>query len=284
VSAPEERNRVFDAALAALSAAGLPSEPLPTDYQLHRLLVLAGPKTWIRYFLWAEPAKSRLAAGLYVPKGRYGAAVHTLLLRDRATLANMLGGPIWQHKEVQREFRHYVSREHRYRRDTVPDAVDWCVERVRAAQQFVQLSTTLLDSNALRAVHADLIKPTDDPVALQDAVGALLSVGELEKPVGNEKPPERTSPPGKRFVREPQVIAYVLKRAGRKCEACLEVAPFLRDDGTPFLEVHHLQMLAEGGHDTPENAAGVCPNCHRRLHYGSDRVSLTAEVSKRLFG
>jgi 5-methylcytosine-specific restriction protein A len=27
-------------------------------------------------------------------------------------------------------------------------------------------------------------------------------------------------------------------------------------------------MLAEGGEDTVENALALCPNCHRRLHFG----------------
>lgn len=71
------------------------------------------------------------------------------------------------------------------------------------------------------------------------------------------------------FVRNPDVIAEVLLRAGGLCEKCGNAAPFIRkSDGTPYLEVHHWTPLAEGGEDTVENAGALCPNCHRQAHYG----------------
>jgi 5-methylcytosine-specific restriction protein A len=71
------------------------------------------------------------------------------------------------------------------------------------------------------------------------------------------------------FDRNPDVIVEVLYRASGVCESCLKPAPFLRDsDGTPYLEVHHLKPLSMGGEDTIVNAIALCPNCHRRSHYG----------------
>jgi hypothetical protein len=71
------------------------------------------------------------------------------------------------------------------------------------------------------------------------------------------------------FVRNPYVATAVLKRANGKCEACGKPAPFLRaKDGEPYLEVHHIVQLAKGGKDTVKNAQALCPNCHRRAHYG----------------
>lgn len=71
------------------------------------------------------------------------------------------------------------------------------------------------------------------------------------------------------FERNPYVIAEVLYRANGYCELCGAQAPFLRkSDGTPYLEVHHKIPLAEGGNDTTENTVALCPNCHRRVHYG----------------
>lgn len=71
------------------------------------------------------------------------------------------------------------------------------------------------------------------------------------------------------FARNPDVVAEVLLRAAGSCESCEKPAPFLRKkDGTPYLEVHHRQPLAEEGEDTVENALALCPNCHRRLHHG----------------
>lgn len=63
---------------------------------------------------------------------------------------------------------------------------------------------------------------------------------------------------------------YALKRAQGICEACGQEAPFVKQDGNLFLEVHHLKQLSDGGIDDPENVAAICPNCHRRVHYGID--------------
>ena len=72
------------------------------------------------------------------------------------------------------------------------------------------------------------------------------------------------------FRRNPDVVVEVLERAAGVCEACKEPAPFKRkSDGSPYLEVHHRVQLAHGGEDTVENAIGLCPNCHRKAHFGS---------------
>ncbi len=39
-------------------------------------------------------------------------------------------------------------------------------------------------------------------------------------------------------------------------------------DKTPYLEVHHRIPLAKKGEDTVANAIALCPNCHRKSHYG----------------
>ncbi len=71
------------------------------------------------------------------------------------------------------------------------------------------------------------------------------------------------------FIRNPDVVAQVLHRANGICEACLQPAPFVKkSDGLPYLEVHHKIRLADGGDDSVENAIALCPNCHRKFHYG----------------
>lgn len=73
----------------------------------------------------------------------------------------------------------------------------------------------------------------------------------------------------KAYVRNTDVIAEALYRAGGICEGCNQSAPFARKtDGSPYLEVHHRIHLAEGGDDTVENAIALCPNCHRQEHHG----------------
>lgn len=71
------------------------------------------------------------------------------------------------------------------------------------------------------------------------------------------------------FERNQDVVAEVLIRAEGNCENCKNAAPFLREkDNSPYLEVHHIIRLADGGDDTVENAEALCPNCHREKHFG----------------
>lgn len=70
------------------------------------------------------------------------------------------------------------------------------------------------------------------------------------------------------YKRSPYVVAEVLLRANGKCQSCRCDAPFLKEDGTPFLEVHHIEWLSKGGEDSVGNAIALCPNCHRQAHYG----------------
>lgn len=75
------------------------------------------------------------------------------------------------------------------------------------------------------------------------------------------------------YVRNPDVVAEVLKRANGKCELCGKPAPFYKkSDGSPYLEVHHIQQLSFGGLDTETNAQALCPNCHRKAHYGKEET------------
>ncbi|MBK7899397.1 MAG: HNH endonuclease [Betaproteobacteria bacterium] len=69
-----------------------------------------------------------------------------------------------------------------------------------------------------------------------------------------------------------------LKEAGGICECCRQAAPFNGADGIPYLEVHHVQKLAEKGADTTTNAVAICPNCHRELHYGECAKKLVEEL------
>jgi 5-methylcytosine-specific restriction protein A len=55
--------------------------------------------------------------------------------------------------------------------------------------------------------------------------------------------------------------------------------PFVDDAGNGFLEVHHIYRLADEGDDAPENVAAVCPNCHRRAHYSTDRLAFQARLA-----
>ena len=72
------------------------------------------------------------------------------------------------------------------------------------------------------------------------------------------------------YERSQHVKDYVLARSNGICEACKNAAPFKRLDGTPYLEPHHTQRMADDGPDHPRWVGAICPNCHRRIHSGVD--------------
>lgn len=81
--------------------------------------------------------------------------------------------------------------------------------------------------------------------------------------------PQRVEVRTYQYVRNADVIIEVLLRAAGRCEDCDAPAPFTRaSDDSPYLEVHHIVHLSAGGEDTVANAVALCPNCHRRAHFG----------------
>lgn len=80
------------------------------------------------------------------------------------------------------------------------------------------------------------------------------------------------------FIRSEQVKIYAKMRAKGVCELCENPAPFDDKYGVPFLEVHHIIFLSEGGKDNIDNVAALCPNCHRKIH----NLALENDVDKLL--
>ena len=97
------------------------------------------------------------------------------------------------------------------------------------------------------------------------------------KPRGQPEP-KTTTTTSIQYYRDPEVRAWVLEQSEGNCEACGDEAPFKSEDGTAFLEAHHMKRLADDGPDVIENAVAICPNCHRRLHYSDDRHDFAEQV------
>nr|WP_306464307.1 HNH endonuclease [Vibrio sp. Y2-5] len=124
-------------------------------------------------------------------------------------------------------------------------------------------------------------KPCEGKAAFEAEVRDSTDSKTMEKPEGNAKPSTSITQTIT-FARCPKVKAWVLRRAAGICECCNEPAPFETEEGKPFLEVHHLVRLVDHGKDKPENCAGVCPNCHRRLHSGKGREELTLNLLTKI--
>ncbi len=72
------------------------------------------------------------------------------------------------------------------------------------------------------------------------------------------------------YARSKAVKDYVLMRADGICESCSKPAPFVRLNGSPYLEPHHTTRVSDGGPDHPKFVGAICPTCHREIHYGAE--------------
>jgi predicted HNH restriction endonuclease len=114
------------------------------------------------------------------------------------------------------------------------------------------------------------------------------SMEELDAKLAKNPPvkkPRRLVATSSTFERDARVRAKAIIRANHRCEVpgCTWTG-FHKPDRMPFIEVHHIQPLAEGGEDTPENAVAVCPGHHRELHHGKQAEALKevlAELRKK---
>lgn len=108
----------------------------------------------------------------------------------------------------------------------------------------------------------DRIQTSDEELA------KVISMQELKELArkDSKRNPEIGETKTKQYRRSPFVSAYVKRRANQCCELCGEMAPFLDKEGNPYLEIHHVVWLSNGGADSVDNTVALCPNCHRKMH------------------
>lgn len=86
------------------------------------------------------------------------------------------------------------------------------------------------------------------------------------------------------YPRNAQVVSNALHNANYKCELSCNTELFLRKNSQfNYTEGHHLIPLCyqdefEYSLDVEANVVSLCPNCHRRLHYGDDVSELLIEL------
>lgn len=78
----------------------------------------------------------------------------------------------------------------------------------------------------------------------------------------------------KQYSRSIIVSEFARRMAKGICQLCGENAPFLNKEGEPFLEVHHIKELANGGSDSLDNVIALYPNCHRKIHILHDEEDI----------
>jgi predicted HNH restriction endonuclease len=117
----------------------------------------------------------------------------------------------------------------------------------------------------------------DSPPSVEVTTRTDARPRKVEKPEGSQNP-DLTAVAAIQYKRDLSVKAWVLQNARGVCECCKKDAPFFYSDGLPYLEVHHVRQLREGGSDTVSNAVALCPNCHKELHFGAKKNKLVIDL------
>lgn len=110
----------------------------------------------------------------------------------------------------------------------------------------------------------------------------ILRRGHVQLPLFREVPALKQRSVVDRFIRDPNVVAWILEQAEGHCESCNAPAPFEGRDHLPFLEVHHVRPLFEGGPDNINNTVALCPNCHRAMHMAHNSSELRSALIERI--
>ena len=93
--------------------------------------------------------------------------------------------------------------------------------------------------------------------------------------------PDRAQTTGFRYRRDPAVRNAVMARSKGSCELCGKPG-FLRADGTHYLESHHIIALAKDGSDRLTNVIALCPDDHRKAHFGERGAEMEDEMILKL--
>ena len=126
----------------------------------------------------------------------------------------------------------------------------------------------------------------DDEVAADDVVVARSSLEEEYRRLcgiaGTGDPSTRFGQPRMSvdILRLESARRAVLLRSEGHCEnpSCTGEPQDITDAGRPILDVDHIQDLAKGGPDQPEQMIALCPNCHAIKTRGRSREQLRDEL------
>lgn len=134
----------------------------------------------------------------------------------------------------------------------------------------VATKVKVIGAPATRVELLDEIKveiPLD--VEEQEKQAILMSDNDLfviAKKMTNKSPKKNAVSNISQFERSPYIAESAKRRAKGICQLCRKPAPFCKNDGSPYLESHHIVWLSEGGEDSVDNTVALCPNCHRKVH------------------
>lgn len=148
-------------------------------------------------------------------------------------------------------------------RQRLPDTNGEMREAIRFELEPAGGSTIELDESLDELTEAELYERAQKAATAGSSEGVTTSSGNSS----------RTT-----YTRSDVVKRFARRVADGVCRGCGREAPFVDENGEPFLEVHHLNRLSDGGPDDPDNVIALCPNCHRRVHHGQDKDQFNREL------
>ena len=85
------------------------------------------------------------------------------------------------------------------------------------------------------------------------------------------------------FQRDPGIAKEAIEKAEFKCELDKRHKSFIDKNKEKYMEGHHLIPMArqrdfEKSLDQLANIVCLCPNCHKKIHYGEDRLKLVRKL------
>ena len=118
----------------------------------------------------------------------------------------------------------------------------------------------------LRQAHVQTPAP-----ALPDVLGGSTAsaVNDLVEPDAANRDPDYITRISRVYARCAGVRREVLERARANCEYDDDCILFKKQDGSYYLETHHVLSVADNGADHRSNVIALCPAHHREAHYGS---------------
>lgn len=120
-------------------------------------------------------------------------------------------------------------------------------------------------------------EPDDiDTIEVNKRFAEIISSTDLEKILKqfekeiSKKQPKLVRKLYKAISRNRKVANLVKQKANYTCELCGKLG-FKKKNGERYVEVHHIKELSNSGLDIPSNLICVCANCHRKIHFGSEK-------------
>lgn len=154
--------------------------------------------------------------------------------------------------------------------EKLKDGVRYVGEVVCSGYEWTLAADT--DGDERQAIVFQLVRP--DALEVLDIAepSPSASLAELAKAADADLTEESEPKAGlrKTYARSSALRLFVLGRAEGRCEGCGEAAPFFGKTGAAYLEAHHTHRRSDSGAGKRDTVIALCPNCHSRVHYGSD--------------